>query len=242
VNPRASRTVPYVCKATGIPLIRMATRIMLGEKLSAMRDLIPAERPKHVAVKAPVFPFNKFKGADPKLGPEMKSTGEVMGIDIDFPLAFAKAQLAVHQRLPESGQVFISVNDFDKAELVPVARQLAELGFSLVATEGTARAIQEVGLPVLVVRKKHEGSPNVEDMIDAGHVALVINTPIGEEALIDDSYIRKAAIAGQIPLITTIGGAKALAEGLLSMQQNPIQVKCIQEFLQPVRKASALIS
>jgi carbamoyl-phosphate synthase large subunit len=230
VNPRASRTVPFVAKATGIPLIRMATRVMLGEKVSAMLDLVPA-RPTHVAVKAPVFPFNKFRGADPKLGPEMKSTGEVMGIDVDFPLAFAKAQLAVHQRLPESGQVFISVNDADKALIVPVAQQLIALGFELVATKGTAQCLEAAGLAVITIFKKHEGSPNVEGWIQEGRIRLVINTPIGEEALIDDSYIRKAAISAQVPLVNTVSGASALSAGLLSLQQNQLQVKTIQEFL-----------
>jgi len=230
VNPRASRTVPFVCKATGIPLIRMAIRVMLGESVSDLLHLVPPS-PSHVAVKAPVFPFNKFKGADPKLGPEMKSTGEVMGIDSNFALAYAKAQLAVHQHIPSSGYVFISVNDEDKPVILPVAQQLTELGFELVATSGTASALRKVGLKVTEILKKHEGTPNVEEWIQEGKIALVINTPIGEEALVDDSYIRKAAIAGSIPLVNTASGAVALTEGLYSLHKNKLGVKSIQEFL-----------
>jgi carbamoyl-phosphate synthase large subunit len=239
VNPRGSRTVPFVCKATGIPMVQIATCLMLGESLESLMSLCPSESPKHVAVKAPVFPFNKFRGADPKLGPEMKSTGEVMGIDADFPLAFAKAQLAVNYQLPQEGQVFISVNDKDKPRVVAVARQLASMGFVLVSTPGTAAFLEKEGLKVTVLSKKFEGSPNVEDWIRQGKIVLVINTPAGEEALLDDSYIRKAAIECQVPLVTTIGGAIALSEGMLSLQRNNLEVKSIQEYLNPVRVTTA---
>jgi len=232
VNPRASRTVPFACKATGIPLIQVATRLMLGDKLAEVKSLIPALPQAHVAVKAPVFPFNKFRGADPKLGPEMKSTGEVMGIDRNFPVAFAKAQMAANNRLPASGQVFISVNNTDKSKVLPVAQRLHALGFELVATAGTAQFLSEAGLPVTMLRKKHEGSPHVEELIRAGRITLVINTPIGEEALLDDSYIRKAAVECQIPLVTTIGGAAALVEGIASLQQQNLEVACLQNYLQ----------
>ncbi len=235
VNPRASRTVPFVCKATGLPLIKMATRLMLGESLSAVKCLVPAELPKHVAVKVPVFPFNKFKGTDPKLGPEMKSTGEVMGIDDNFAIAFAKAHIAANNKLPLSGSVFISVNNTDKAKTLPVAKHLHQLGFKLTATAGTAQFFRENGLPVEALQKKHEGSPNVEELIRRGEISLIINTPIGAEAMMDDSYIRKAALESQIPLVTTIGGAKALAEGIESRQQARFEVRSLQSYLETTR-------
>lgn len=231
VNPRASRTVPYVCKATGIPLIKMATRLMLGESLAQVKALLPKTMPKHVAVKVPVFPFNKFKGSDPKLGPEMKSTGEVMGIDDTFAIAFAKAHIAANNKLPLSGSVFISVNDTDKQKMLPVAQHLHELGFELLATAGTARTLLQANLPVKTLLKKFEGSPNVEEMIRQGKISLIINTPIGEEAMIDDSYIRKAAMECQVPLITTIGGARALAEGIASLQKEQFHVRSLQSYL-----------
>jgi carbamoyl-phosphate synthase large subunit len=235
VNPRASRTVPFVCKATGIPLIQIATRLMLGEKLATLKALIPAIPKNHVAVKMPVFPFNKFRGADPRLGPEMKSTGEVMGIDTSFPVAFAKAHIAANNRLPASGQVFISVNDLDKPNVLPVAKRLCELGFELVATQGTAKFLSGAGLAVTMLHKKHEGSPHVEALIRAGKITLVINTPIGEEALLDDSYIRKATVECQIPLVTTIDGARALVEGIASLQKQSLQVECLQAYLTPIQ-------
>lgn len=237
VNPRASRTVPFVCKATGIPLIQMATRLMLGEPLSEVKKLVPPERPNHVAVKVPVFPFNKFKGSDPKLGPEMKSTGEVMGIDKTFAIAFAKAQLAANNKLPLSGSVFISVNNADKLKTLPVAEHLYQLGFKLTATAGTAHFFRAAGLPVETLKKKHEGSPNVEELIQQGNISLIINTPIGEEAMLDDSYIRKAALEFQVPLVTTIGGAKALAEGIESRQQARFGVRSLQSYLSKLSPA-----
>ncbi len=240
VNPRASRTVPFVCKATGIPLIKMATRLMLGESLAEVRSLLPAEMPKHVAVKVPVFPFNKFKGTDPKLGPEMKSTGEVMGIDDNFAIAFAKAHIAANNKLPLSGSVFISVNDADKAKTLPVAQHLSRLGFELTATDGTAKFFVQAGLPVRALKKKHEGSPNVEELIRQGKISLIINTPIGEEALIDDSYIRKAALESQVPLVTTVGGAAALAEGIESLQKDKFKVRSLQSYLATAAGDSAL--
>ncbi|HEY9687349.1 MAG TPA: carbamoyl-phosphate synthase large subunit [Coleofasciculaceae cyanobacterium] len=231
VNPRGSRTVPYVCKATGIPLVKIATRLMLGESLPDVRSLIPVLPTRHVAVKAPVFPFNKFKGADPKLGPEMKSTGEVMGIDEDFPRAFAKAQSAANNKLPLSGNVFISVNNFDKPRALEVARRYAALGFKLLATEGSADYFRKAGLAVEAIRKKHEGSPHVEELIRQGAIHLVINTPIGEEALIDDSYIRKAAVECQVPLVTTMDGAQAMADAVASLEQQDFKVRSLQSFL-----------
>jgi len=238
VNPRASRTVPFVCKATGLPLIQIATRLMLGEKLSEVKSLLPALPKAHVAVKVPVFPFNKFRGADPKLGPEMKSTGEVMGIDSNFPVAFAKAQIAANNRLPSSGQVFISVNNMDKPRVLGVAKRLVALGFELVATKGTAQYLSAEGLAVTILFKKHEGSPHVEELIRAGKIALIINTPIGEEALLDDSYIRKAAVECQIPLVTTTDGAKAIVAGLESLKEQSLDVECLQTYLQQPEPAA----
>lgn len=237
VNPRASRTVPFVCKATGIPLIKIATRLMLGESLRDVKSLIPVESPKHVAVKVPVFPFNKFKGTDPKLGPEMKSTGEVMGIDDNFAIAFAKAHIAANNKLPLSGSVFISVNNTDKAKTLPVAQHLHQLGFKLTATAGTSQFFREAGLPAETVQKKHEGSPNVEELIRQGEISLIINTPAGEDAMLDDSYIRKAAMESQVPLVTTIGGAAALAQGIESRQQARFGVRSLQSYLEATRNA-----
>jgi carbamoyl-phosphate synthase large subunit len=204
---------------------------MLGESLPDVRSLIPVLPTRHVAVKAPVFPFNKFKGADPKLGPEMKSTGEVMGIDEDFPRAFAKAQSAANNKLPLSGNVFISVNNFDKPRALEVARRYAALGFKLLATEGSADYFRKAGLAVEAIRKKHEGSPHVEELIRQGAIHLVINTPIGEEALIDDSYIRKAAVECQVPLVTTMDGAQAMADAVASLEQQDFKVRSLQSFL-----------
>ncbi|MEM0951472.1 MAG: carbamoyl-phosphate synthase large subunit [Cyanobacteria bacterium P01_H01_bin.74] len=231
VNPRASRTVPFVCKATGIPLIQMATRLMLGESMAAVKALIPDEAPRHVAVKVPVFPFNKFKGVDPLLGPEMKSTGEVMGIDDTFGIAFAKAHIAAGNKLPVNGNVFISVNRADKLKTLPVAEYYYQLGFNILATTGTANYFNDNGVPATILKKKHEGSPNVAELIEQGDIQLVINTPIGEEARADDSYIRKVALSNQVPLITSIGAAAALAEGIDSMKKNPMHVKSLQSYL-----------
>ncbi len=236
VNPRASRTVPFVGKATGLPMIQMAIRLMLGTKLESLQPMIPALPTGHVAVKVPVFPFNKFRGADPKLGPEMKSTGEVMGIDTSFPIAFAKAQLGANIRIPQSGKVFISVNDSDKALIIGAAQRLYALGFSIIATLGTAETLMtQGGVPVTLLRKKHEGSPHVEELIRLGDIALIINTPVGEEAMMDDSYIRKAAIEYQVPLINTVSGALAIAEAIASLQQAEFQVHSIQHFLAPAK-------
>jgi len=208
----------------------MATRIMLGEPLKAV--LPTRDVPTHVAVKVPVFPFNKFKGSDPKLGPEMRSTGEVMGIDKTFALAFAKAQVAAGQLLPKSGQVFISVNNTDKPEALKAARDLAALGFTLVATSGTAQYLSDQGLSVTTLLKKHEGEPHIEHLIAQGQIQLIINTPAGEEALTDDSYIRKAAVLFNIPYATTLTGARAIVDAIGALQnQSGFSVCSIQEYL-----------
>ena len=198
-NPRASRTVPFVSKATGLPLAKIACRVMLGERLADM-DLPDDPGGDHISVKEAVMPFDRFAGADALLGPEMRSTGEVMGIAADFPAAFAKAQAAAGARLPQSGTVFLTVTDTDKAAIGAVAAQLHDLGFSIAATSGTAGAIARMGIPVERLNKLGEGSPHVVDKIEGGDVVLVINTPTGTAARRDGYEIRRAAIARGDPL------------------------------------------
>jgi carbamoyl-phosphate synthase large subunit len=213
-NPRASRTVPFVSKATGRPLVEAACRASLG------LEIVLDDRPlDHVSVKAAVLPFQRFAGADSTLGPEMRSTGEVMGIGPDFPTAFAKAERAAGRRLPASGVVFLSVRDADKAAATMLGALLQSLGFELVATSGTARALQRIGIPVRSVAKVTEGSPNVVDLIQAGEIALVINTPAGRGARTDGYEIRAAAIAHRIPCITTLAGASAAVQSISQARQ-----------------------
>ncbi|MBK8191054.1 MAG: carbamoyl-phosphate synthase large subunit [Vampirovibrionales bacterium] len=241
VNPRASRTAPFVCKSTGAPLIRMAVRVMLGESLA---DVIADERPPqndaltHVTVKAPVFPFIKFRGSDPVLGPEMRSTGEVMGVDDNFPAAYAKAMMGAGATIPLEGSIFVSVKDSDKEDALSVARQFAEMGFRFVATSGTAAFLRANGLVVDEVQKKHEGPRNPEALIHQGLVHLVINTPIGEEALYDDSYIRKAAVERHVPMATTMAGAMAFAQAVRSLRDHPLSVRNLQELLTQSQQAA----
>ncbi|MBW2090519.1 MAG: carbamoyl-phosphate synthase large subunit, partial [Deltaproteobacteria bacterium] len=210
VNPRASRTVPFVSKATGLPLAKVATRIMLGQTLDEM-GLTRELEPEHVSVKEAVFPFNRFPGVDTLLGPEMKSTGEVMGIDTEFGLAYAKAQLAAGQILPREGTVFISVRDRDKQAVVEVAKIFASLGFSLMVTRGTGRYLKNYGLSVEMVNKVYEGRPHVLDMIKNNRIALIINTSLGQRTTIDSESLRRAALLYEIPYVTTVAGARATA-------------------------------
>ncbi|MFZ4675836.1 MAG: carbamoyl-phosphate synthase large subunit [Nodosilinea sp.] len=229
-NPRASRTVPFVSKAIGHPLAKLAVRVMSGKTLAELgftEEVIP----KHIAVKEAVLPFDKFAGTDALLGPEMRSTGEVMGIDVDFGKAFAKAALGANQRLPLSGTVFISMNDRDKAAVIPVAKQMATMGLKLIATAGTRAALLDQGLTVDLVLKVHEGRPNIEDAIKNNEIQLIINTPAGSTALEDDRSIRRTALAYKVPIITTIAGAKATAAAIQSLQQHPLQVKSLQEYI-----------
>ncbi len=193
-NPRASRTVPFVSKATGLPLAKLACRVMLGEKLATM-GLPEDPCGNHISVKEAVLPFDRFSGTDALLGPEMRSTGEVMGVAADFPTAFAKAQAAAGTRLPTSGTVFLTVTDADKASVVGIAGQLHDLGFKIVATRGTAAAIKRMGIPVETINKIQDGRNNVVDWIDRGDVDLVVNTPTGTAARSDGYEIRRAAIA-----------------------------------------------
>jgi carbamoyl-phosphate synthase large subunit len=234
VNPRASRTVPYVSKATGVPLPKIAVGVMLGRKLSDFADMIGETvdgvlQPRKFFVKSPVFPFNKFPGVDPALGPEMRSTGEVMGVGENFGEAFAKAQLSAGAPLPVSGTVFISVNERHKSEAVDIARKLAEFGFGLVATRGTAAAIQAAGLECKTVFKVNEGRPNAADLLKAGSIHLVIYTAAGAHSFSDEKSIRRAAVAYRVPCITTMSAAKAAAEAVASRHRDPIRVWSLQE-------------
>jgi carbamoyl-phosphate synthase large subunit len=228
VNPRASRTVPYVSKATGVPLAKVAARLMVGRKLRefGLEDELPV---RHAFVKSPVFPFQKFPGVDTLLGPEMKSTGEVMGVADSFGLAFSKAQLAAHQRIPTSGRVFLSVNDQDKPRAVPIARDLAALGFKLVATRGTAQTLRAAGLKVDRVYKVNEGRPNVVDLIKSGKLDLIINTPLGRASRFDEKAIRRASVQGGVTCITTLSAAAAAVNGIRAQREKGIQVASLQE-------------
>ncbi|HEV2423189.1 MAG TPA: carbamoyl-phosphate synthase large subunit [Terriglobia bacterium] len=228
VNPRASRTIPYVSKATGVPLAKIAARLMIGRKLREF-GLEGELAVQHHFVKSPVFPFIKLAGADTILGPEMKSTGEVMGTASSFGLAFAKAQLAAGQGIPAEGRVFFSVNDHDKPHAVSIARDLLELGFKVVATRGTAEYLRMAGLSVERVHKVNEGRPNVADLVKSGKIDLIINTPLGRASHFDERAIRRAAIQQGITCITTLSAAVAAVQGIRAQRQGGIQVECLQE-------------
>ena len=219
-NPRASRTVPFVAKSTGKPLAQLATRLMAGESLADV-GLTAEPQPPLQSIKEAVLPFRRFPGADTVLGPEMRSTGEVMGSADSFGMAYAKAELGAGEALPTSGRVFLSTHDRDKAALVPVAARLIELGFDLIATSGTAKALSEAGLNVESVLKVHEGRPNIEDLIRSNQVQLVINTPIGRQAAHDDKYLRRAALDYAVPTVTTLAGARAAVEAISALQNQP---------------------
>jgi carbamoyl-phosphate synthase large subunit len=227
-NPRASRTVPFVSKATGVPMVRAALKVMLGEPLASLKLAAELHVPA-VAVKVPVFPFVKFPGVDSLLGPEMKSTGEVMGISDEFGRAFAKGQIAAGQNVPTSGTAFLSVNNNDKPALVGVARKLAELGFRLIATGGTADYLRAAGLSVERIYKVNEGRPNIVDKMVSGKVDLVINTPLGKESFYDEGAIRKTAIQHGILAVTTLTGADATVAGIEALQRHAIRVRPLQE-------------
>ena len=234
-NPRASRTVPLVSKVTGVQMARIATRLMLGKKLKDM-DLTHKQYP-HVGVKESVFPFNMFPEVDPTLGPEMKSTGEVLGMANSFGLAFAKSQEAAGQRLPRSGNVLVTIIDQDKAEVLDVVKQLVKMGFTIIATEGTHKFLAGHGVKSRLVKKVHEGRPNIVDAIHNKEIQLVINTPSGKSSKYDDSYIRKTAIKYKIPYITTAAAAKATAEGIKASLANKgeIKVKSLQSYHKAIK-------
>jgi carbamoyl-phosphate synthase large subunit len=229
VNPRASRTVPYVSKATGVALPRLAVGLMWGRKL---RDYGFSSRTLTVSqdfVKSPVFPFNKFPGVDPALGPEMRSTGEVMGVGVNFGEAFLKAQISAGVPMPQKGTVFISVNDHHKPEAVDVARRFANLGFQLVATRGTAAVIRSAGLPCKTVFKVNEGRPNAVDLLKGGSIQLAIYTTTGGAAFLDEKAIRRTAVIYRVPCITTMSGARAAADAVTARLRDPIRVWSLQE-------------
>ena len=229
VNPRASRTIPFVSKATGIPLAKLAAKVMVGRTLEELGFTHEVEV-EHVSVKESVFPFNRFPGVDTILGPEMKSTGEVMGIDHAFGIAFAKAQLAAGQLLPRKGKVFISVKNRDKRAIIFIAKKLSDCGFQIVATRGTAKALAQNGIPVNLVYKVQEGRPNIVDLIKNREIDLIINTPTGHRPKRDQVSIRAVAVAHNVPLVTTISGAAASVNGIEALLKEEVQVKSLQEY------------
>jgi carbamoyl-phosphate synthase large subunit len=229
VNPRASRTIPYLAKATGVPLAQVAARVMMGKTLADLgltQDLVPAG----VFVKSPVFPFIRFPGVDTILGPEMKSTGEVMGGARDSGHAFAKAMLGAGQRLPEQGTVCLSVNNDDKADVVPIAKALAQLGFSIIGTRGTAVYLRAHGIECGVVYKVNEGRPNLSDEIVNRRIHLVVNTPLGLESFFDDKAVRRSAMMAGIPCITTMTGAAAVVDAIRALKTRDLEVCSLQEY------------
>jgi carbamoyl-phosphate synthase large subunit len=230
VNPRASRTVPYVSKAKAVPLAKVAARVMAGERLAEMG--LPAEVRElgRYCVKEAVMPFGRFPGTDSVLGPEMKSTGEVMGVAGDFPSAYAKSQLAIDYSLPTEGAVFVSVCDRDKRSIVPVARHLTSLGFRILSTRGTARLLRASGIPVDEVRKVHEGRPNIVDAIVNGEVQMVINTPFGRETRSDGYHIRTAAVEHGVTNVTTLAAAQASAQAIEAIRNGTLDARALQDF------------
>ncbi len=228
VNPRASRTVPFVAKAIGTPVAKLAARVMAGEMLA---DLEPVNRSLgYFAVKGPVFPFARFPGSDPVLGPEMKSTGEVMGIDTDFDRAFAKAQLGAGTILPQSGTVFISVKDADKDNILPAAKKMAELGFAIIATGGTAQHLADHDIAVVTVNKVAQGRPHIVDRLSDGDVAIVFNTTEGWQSLKDSQAIRTTALAKKVPYVTTAAASLAAARAIEAMRGQALEVSAMQAY------------
>jgi carbamoyl-phosphate synthase large subunit len=227
VNPRASRTVPFVAKAIGVPLAKLAAKVMTGAKLKDL-GFTREQTPKHWCVKEAVFPFVRFPGSTIALGPEMRSTGEVMGIDADLGVAFAKAQAAAKPGLPTKGNVFLSVKDADKPRATALARALVELGFTIYSTSGTAKTLADNGVPVKRISKITEGRPNAVDMLKNGQIQLVINTPAGMIPRQDENKIRAAAYSHAVCLMTTITGAFAAVEGIRALRDKPVGVKPIQ--------------
>jgi carbamoyl-phosphate synthase large subunit len=228
VNPRASRTVPFVAKAIALPVAAMAARVMAGEKLSSF-NLTRSTTPK-MSVKEAVLPFARFPGVDTILGPEMRSTGEVMGLDENFGRAFAKSQIGAGLKLPLSGNVFISVKDADKELAIGPARQLIDMGFSIVATRGTARALEEAGLDVRVINKVLEGRPHVADALKNAEIDLVFNTTEGAQALADSASIRRTALTMKVPYYTTMAGAAAATQAIAALRGGAFDVKPLQAY------------
>jgi carbamoyl-phosphate synthase large subunit len=229
VNPRASRTVPFVAKATGVPVAKIGARVMAGARLAEFR-LDDSAVSRHVAVKEAVFPFNRFPNVDVILGPEMKSTGEVMGLDLSFERAFLKSQLGAGVRLPEEGTAFISVKDSDKAAAVTLARRLSDMGFRIMATRGTAAKIREAGLEVAVVNKVAEGRPHCVDAIKSDAVQLVINTVSGGQSVADSFDIRRSALTHGVPHYTTMAGARAAVHAIAALRAGSLDVAPLQSY------------
>jgi carbamoyl-phosphate synthase large subunit len=229
VNPRSSRTVPYISKATGVPLARLAARVAAGKTLAQL-GLADDLQAAGVFVKSPVFPFVRFPGVDTILGPEMKSTGEVMGCADNFGAAFSKAMMSAGQKVPEHGCVFISVNNSDKQTVLPIARDLAQLGFKLAATRGTAAFLRVHGIEVDVMYKVNEGRPNVADHLVNGDIDLVINTPLGRDSFFDDRAVRRAATMAQVPCITTLTGASAAVSAIRALRSQTLTVRSLQDY------------
>ena len=229
VNPRASRTVPFVSKAIGIPLAKLAARVMAGRTLKEL-GFTEEIWPKYWAVKESVFPFNRFHGQDILLSPEMRSTGEVMGLDADLGIAYAKSQMAANSPLPLSGKIFISVSDAHKNQVAEVGRQFAELGFQLVATNGTASVLEKAGLKVQRIYKLTEGRPNAVDLLKNGDIQLVVNTPAGQSPRADEVKIRTTAVYTNTPIMTTLSGARAAALGIAALKKSGYTTRTIQEY------------
>ncbi|MDA8870829.1 carbamoyl phosphate synthase large subunit, partial [Rhizobiaceae bacterium] len=231
VNPRASRTVPFVAKAIGAPVARIAARLMAGAKLAeVLPEGLNARPTGHIAVKEAVFPFARFPGVDTLLGPEMRSTGEVMGLDHNFALAFAKSQLAASSVLPTDGTVFISVKGDDKQRILPAARKLVALGFDIVATGGTLRALQQDGIEATRINKVLEGRPHADDAIRNRQIDLVFNTTQGAKALSDSRSLRQAALLNKVPYYTTVSGALAAADAIAAMAEAELEVRPLQSY------------
>jgi carbamoyl-phosphate synthase large subunit len=229
VNPRASRTVPFVSKAIGFPLAKLAAKVMAGKTLKEL-NFTKEVWTKYWAVKESVFPFNKFHGQDILLSPEMRSTGEVMGLDADLGIAYAKSQMAANAPLPTTGKVFISVSDAHKNEVAAVAKSFADLGFELISTSGTATILEKAGLKVQRIFKLAEGRPNAVDLLKNREIQLVINTPAGQSPRADEVKIRTTAVYTNTPIMTTLSGAKAAALGIAALKKNGYAVKTIQEY------------
>ncbi len=229
VNPRASRTIPFVSKATGVPLAKLAAAVMAGRKLADM-GLVDDPLQPYVAVKEAVFPFSKFPGVDVRLGPEMRSTGEVMGIADSFGMAFAKAQASADGELPLEGTVFVTVNDHDKATVVPIARRFQELGFRLVATAGTARYLRQRGILAERVLKVYEGRPNAIDLMVSGKIQLLVNTPLGKLTQHDDYSLRRTALVHGVPYTTTMSAASAACDAIIALKSRRGEVRSLQEW------------
>jgi carbamoyl-phosphate synthase large subunit len=229
VNPRASRTVPFVSKAIGVPLAKLAAKVMTGKKLADLgftKEIVP----QHYSVKEAVFPFLRYQGIGISLGPEMKSTGEVMGIDADLGLAYAKSQMAAPPALPTGGNVFISVKDDDKPNVISLAHEFVGLGFKIIATSGTAAMLAAARVPVTKVHKIREGRPHVLDLVSNGEINFIINTPSGKIPREDEVRMRNASLARKIPIMTTIRAAQASARGIRSLQRSNLRVKTLQEY------------